>query len=886
MASFVKNYENFGHFELIQRLDIGHFGQVYEAVDMRNPELRIAIKILKEEFMDRPETPQILERFSREAMATKELEISGLVKTIEHGEIAGRFYIAMKLVPGKSLDKVISEKGCFHWNDAMAIIEKLAYTLDKLHSKGVIHRDLKPSNIILTNNREPTITDLGSAFVTGLASITFTGQTPTTPPYAAPEIWKHPIHVKEAHVTAATDVYALGCIFYEMLTGKRLFDVDSNEAYHAHVVQGAQIPKIWPEAVPKDIGTILAYSVMKEMADRYQTAGNFFQALRGLETGKTIFPKFHHPPKYSIDKHLWFTYTSVTQIRQIVMQEGYLWAATSGGVIGFDTTSRLPSRYYTISQGLPSHEVSCLTFDSRTGRLWAATEKGICNLPSANFYERAQTPFANPPNNKIRSILVTPDGNLWGATETGVYCFSNGKYEFYSEAEGMSGFNAYCLLTGPDQKIWAGTASGVVRFNGKSWNRLPNDISQGCLVHVMKIDKNNVTWLGSSRGLLRYSHGDWRKFGTLDDLPADDILDLALDAHGELWIGTIKGVARMSVSSCEKVNLQTINGAQLEEIQTLAWDTGFGGHLWLGTPVGLFFYDGNLTYPMQNEQGLLDNLVYCSLKDNNNNLWFGSAKGLSHCYSSQGKSRWVSYSSIEKVYGPVKTMVQDSQGVIWIGTNQGLLQYENGNWIHHLAGHGKLPGNTINALLPIGSSQELWVATNLGIGVWDGRRWRQYRRQPGLANEEILSLALDPLGGVWCGTNGDGASYWNGNDWQAVGVADGLRGRVVMGISGRIQDGSLWFATDSGAYCREANGRFLVVALPSYAGLMVRCVLADRKGYIWFGTNQGLVCHLDERYATLFTTRDGLAGNQVLSIWQDAEDCLWLSTNQGVSCLD
>jgi serine/threonine protein kinase len=267
-----------GKYQLLELLGAGATAEVYRALD-RTLEREVALKLLKPSLVG---DTQAFERFLQEARGAARLFHPNVATVLEVGESDGRYYIAMRYIPGKSLDKLLAEQGRLSWEEALRMAQQIGAALDFAHGQGFLHRDVKPSNIIRTPEGDFVLTDFGlvkAMMATGLT--TQTGALLGTPPYMAPEVWRG----KPA--SPATDVYSLACVFHEMVSGQVLFAGESPaEVVTKHVLEGPQFADGWAEGLPDGVEAVLLKALAKEPTERYATAGEFVEALEGLQKGE------------------------------------------------------------------------------------------------------------------------------------------------------------------------------------------------------------------------------------------------------------------------------------------------------------------------------------------------------------------------------------------------------------------------------------------------------------------------------------------------------------------------------------------------------------------------------------------------------------------------
>ncbi len=261
-----------GKYEIIEELGRGGFGTVYKAHDTVLDVDR-ALKVLHPTLVS---DVTFLDRFKQEARLAARLDHPNIVPVYDYGEIDGRFFLAMKYMPGGSLKDILRQEKRLDEKRAQVILKQVCQGMAYAHQQGIVHRDLKPGNILFDQQGNACVSDLGFAKSLGTsasASLSSSGGMVGTPSYMAPEIWRG----KPA--TPASDVYSLACIYYEMLTGKVLFDGESPaDIVTKHVVDGPQIEK----TLPKETVTVLEKALAKEPKKRFGDIVAFLQALKEL----------------------------------------------------------------------------------------------------------------------------------------------------------------------------------------------------------------------------------------------------------------------------------------------------------------------------------------------------------------------------------------------------------------------------------------------------------------------------------------------------------------------------------------------------------------------------------------------------------------------------
>jgi eukaryotic-like serine/threonine-protein kinase len=271
--------QSIGRYYILEQLGEGGMATVYKAFDTRL-ERDVAIKVIRRTAFHPEQLERILKRFEREAKALARLSDPNILKVLDYGEHEGEPYLVMSYLPGGTLKQQLGGKQ-IPWQDAVRLLLPVARALHYAHQQGIVHRDVKPANILITQSGEPMLTDFGIAKILMDTEDTFdltgTGMGIGTPEYMSPE------QFQGTNVDARTDVYALGVVLYEMVTGRKPYQADTPAAV---LIKQATDPLPSPArfvpGLPDVVEKLILKALAKQPENRYPNMESLASAMQSL----------------------------------------------------------------------------------------------------------------------------------------------------------------------------------------------------------------------------------------------------------------------------------------------------------------------------------------------------------------------------------------------------------------------------------------------------------------------------------------------------------------------------------------------------------------------------------------------------------------------------
>jgi diguanylate cyclase (GGDEF)-like protein len=449
------------------------------------------------------------------------------------------------------------------------------------------------------------------------------------------------------------------------------------------------------------------------------------------------------------------------------------------------------------------------------------------------------------------------------------------RHEAWTTREGLPQSSVESMAQTPDGYLWLGTQEGLAQFDGiriTIFDKSNTKALHHNRVTALLADREGALWVGTEGGgLARLRDREWTDqtgFG----VPNLRVRALAQDDQGTVWVGTDAGLVR---SQAGRFVEDPARDLRLRGSITALY--AGPGWLFVGVPEGLLALRRGSS-EVEEVHGLPKGPVKSLWQDADGTLWVGTARGLFAGKPGEGDLSPARFGLAGRVVTAIR---RDRDGNLWVGTEAaGLVRVSQGA----ASAFGTSQGLSNDQVLSLLEDREgsLWVGTqDGGVNRLGDAKFKTYSATEGLAGDIAWPVFGDRDGTMWIGTKSGGLSRFRDGHFTTFSTAQGLSSNAVQSIA-QDRDGSLWIGTRNGGLNHMVEGRF--TALKTRQGLphdSVSALLVARDGGLWIGTRGGGLGRLKDGVFTTWTTREGLPNDTIHFLLEARDGALWMGTNGG-----
>lgn len=839
-----------GQYQITSQIGKGGMATVYKAYQV-SMDRYVALKVVSGQVMD---DPNFLKRFRQEARLIAKLEHPHILPVHDYGEEDGMPYMVMRFLEAGTLTELL-ETGPLPLSEIDRIFTQLTDALEYAHENGVIHRDIKPSNAMLDKRGGVFLTDFGIAKMVEGASpgLTATGAITGTPSYMSPE------QAQGNKVDQRSDIYSLGIVLFEMLTGRVPFEAETPMAVLFKQILDPPPPLSTVRAdLPYTLEIVLLKALAKKPEDRYPSMAAF---RTGWKKALSEFAEVASTQQMAVPKPQLATPIGDASTSPTVVPL----ATAVGAAVKSDGKKKVP---LLVIIGVCVVVVALLGGAVVFGGMYFLGRMSQVQ-PTPTMQDNI---LAEPPLNAgSTSVVVSASEGTksWAAANSvfsidfrgkevltagfgGVTIWNrdDGSYKRITTADGLPGANTGLVFVDQDQSLWVGSDSGLTHFRDGTF--IVYTVSDGLDSNAVgAITRNNKGLLVGTQysgqaggGLLSLEDGSWKPVPGFPSASAEpdeksvsyNVRKIVEDKDGNLWVATDNGLAMLNTNNQWTV-FKTQSG--LADNNVYVVDVNPQGKVFVGTANGnVAQFDAEKgrfeSYVDLKEYGIYD--VCCMQIGADQSEWF--AGGNIVRYTPQTK-QWTTYSADTGSFPAysVTSMGMDDQGTLYFGSDEsGLVRYVNNKFermvIPNAPSYGQY-GRIVHA--QDGRLVFMQLYDN-GGDLFDPAT-ETWNKVPA---EQHLPRAFDSKGRMWSG------------GWDGLWI---------------FEDGKITHVT-------EEHG------LPS---TKINAIVFDSKGLAYLATGTGIVTFDGLTVKDTYTTKDGLIADDVLRLFMAKDDSLWVSMTGGFS---
>jgi serine/threonine protein kinase/ligand-binding sensor domain-containing protein len=877
-----------GAYQIVEQIGQGGMATVFKAYQP-SMDRYVAIKILPSHFT---EDESFVGRFTQEARTLARLEHPHILPVHDYGEQEGITYLVMRYVEAGTL-KDLTREGPMEPEEAARILGQVGRALDYAHSRGVVHRDIKPSNVLIDQQGNTFLTDFGIAkLVAETAQFTASGAIIGTPAYMSPE---------QGMGQAAEyrcDIYSLGVVLYEMVTGRVPFEAETPLAVLLkHVNDPLPLPRQVKADLPAAVERVILKAMAKSPDDRFQSAQAMIDAL--AEAMASVPSEITSPPAAE----------ATTLARGVSAPEPPAAEAASLAPDA-DTGTPLPaagtaSLLPTLDSASPASIADSSTpppvagatlprletgAQARSPKPWLLFAGGALLLGLllvvgmfgvSNLIDGEPAPTAVS-EVKTTTVAARQAQDTPTAESQPEAVPSPAEPEQVQYPPGWTSYgnaNFVSALARLDDTLWAGSESGLVRWDLSDGSYTKLGIADGLAssrVNDLLVDEAGVLWIATDMGINRYDGQTMITYDNADGLDGSNVQALFLDEVGGLWAGSGDGERGLSYYDGEAWGPPPVPLLPVEYpfVQVLGGD-GADGLLVGMEDQGLALFDGEEWTVLTSADGLPGDTALDTLLTDDA-LWVSFEQALARFDLETG--RWDTIPQ-----AAILTMHQTLNGELWFGGEWRALRFDpdTGDWQEFETTPGPIPGGLVTDIVE--DEDGLWFSTyGGGVAFYDGSRWEIWATEEDVGGNFIEAIRQDNDGALWFTHPGSGLSRYEPerDAWTIFGEAQGaLDWPSVPAVDSA---GNLWIG-EYGELIRYDDRAWETYKSPELADVEIYAIEFGPGDVMWLVTDTGLMRHdpVTNEWTT-FTGADHPIIEEIWSILASSDSTVWLGGEEGL----
>lgn len=718
-----------GPYQVVAPVGEGGIATVYKAYQP-GEERYVALKILPRHLVD---DAGFAAQFEQVAETVVGLEHPHILPVFDYGQSDGYAYLAMPFIQHGDLAGLL-ETGPLTLSEVRRIISQLGGALDYAHQRGLLHQGVKPRNVLLDQQGDCLLMDFGlAAIVAESESVVALGGVIGTPSYLSPE------QGERRQVDQRSDVYALGIILYELVTGRVPYRAESPLAVvMKHVNDPLPSPRRFAPELPEAVERVIFKSLAKQPEDRYDTAREIVRAVEGAipapsldVTPERIQTDLETPtPSNELDVPMPLANKNRSS------STGKIWLLTMAGIFGglfcglvligwllYSVIGTLPpptNVSSTVVSSFQSTTTVLPTFTREPTRRPATVTPTSASLPVAETSTTDGIELSNEAQATPVEI-VSQEGSDWaclGFFGFGVTCLGESGWQSFTQENSPLGGDLVQTMTAcPDGRILMSHTFGISAFDGAEWAEYESGWGVST-VDALACDVEGGIWAAHFEGVSYFRNGEWRTYPATDFVASDGnqslVDDIAISPEGQVWVVTANSVARLEDEQW-RVFQEGDGFSDQHFFDQITFDKA--DMPWVVHSGGIFSFDETTWSGYGNRNIYLSESIGV---DADNRIWVGTFSQGVHIFNNRA---WQTYDTKNSDLSSdhIRQIITDTQGRIWLATSWGLTVIDGEVWHRYHMHNTDIADNDIHALAVVGSGPTLLEAVEKEVGLLKGR---------------------------------------------------------------------------------------------------------------------------------------------------------------------